>query len=86
MARPSLQMKVPAAQVRHAVQEAVLVRVLKVPLAHAAQRRSAVVVPSLATYCPAVQFVFLVQSVAALPSWSHVPAAQATGGALPPAQ
>ncbi|MBK6849021.1 MAG: hypothetical protein IPG96_16295 [Proteobacteria bacterium] len=63
-----------------------MARALKVPLAHAAQLRLAVAPPSLVTYWPATQVVLVAQAVAALPSWSQVPAAQATGGAPPPAQ
>ncbi|MBK6847390.1 MAG: hypothetical protein IPG96_07550 [Proteobacteria bacterium] len=47
---------------------------LKVPLAHAAQLRLAVFPPSLVTYWPATQVVLVAQAVAALPSWSQVPA------------
>ncbi|MBK6849022.1 MAG: hypothetical protein IPG96_16300 [Proteobacteria bacterium] len=85
MALPSLQM-VPATQVPHAVHDTAFSRTLKVPLAHAAQLRFAVVVPSLTTYPPALQVALVVQRVAALPSWSQVPAAQATAGNVPPAQ
>ncbi|MBK6847389.1 MAG: hypothetical protein IPG96_07545 [Proteobacteria bacterium] len=63
-----------------------MVTTLKVPLAHAAQPRSVVVVPSRTTYWPALQVVLGTQAVAALASWSQVPAPQTSAGAVPPAQ
>ncbi|MBK6847388.1 MAG: hypothetical protein IPG96_07540 [Proteobacteria bacterium] len=59
---------------------------LKVPLGQAEQLRSAVGVPSLPTYWPALQVVLATQAVAALPSWSQVPSAQGLGGVVLPAQ
>jgi hypothetical protein len=58
------------------VQVAALLTVLKVPLAQEAQVRSAVVVPSLVTWVPAMQVDFATHAVAGLLSLSHVPGAQ----------
>jgi hypothetical protein len=59
---------------------------VKVPPAHAAQARFAVAVGVLVWYVPAKQLDHARQAVAGFASWSQVPAAQATGAALPPAQ
>lgn len=77
---------VPAAHVAHAAQLAAFVLVLNVPLAQPAQRWSVVALPGAETYCPAAQLVCDTQGVAGSPSWSQVPAAQATAGAVSPAQ
>ena len=82
---PSLATRLPAAQLVQDAHDAALVTTLKVPLAHAAQPRSAVVVPSRTTYWPALQVVVGTQAVAALESWSQVPARQATADAVAPA-
>jgi hypothetical protein len=63
-----------------------LLSLLKVPLSHAVQVRSSTVEPSELTYVPGVQVVLSTHGVAGLPSLSHVPAAQATGWLVPPAQ
>ena len=66
--------------------DAVLLVELKLPLAHAAQVRSVVVVPSFVTWLPARQVVFTTQTVAGLPSLSQVPATHVVWGLVPPAQ
>jgi hypothetical protein len=63
-----------------------LAPVLKVPLVHAAQVRSAVRVPSVATAYPGTQAVHGMHGVAALPSWSHVPFEHACLADVLPAQ
>jgi hypothetical protein len=78
--------KVPATQVFHAVQEGALSSVENSPLAQAVQLRSVVVDPSLVTWVPAVQVDMATQTVAGLPSWSHVPVAHGACGLVPPAQ
>ncbi|MBK6849024.1 MAG: hypothetical protein IPG96_16310 [Proteobacteria bacterium] len=55
----------------HAVHDAVFATALKVPLAHAAQVRSTVVVPSLTTYRPVPQVVLGAHQFVGLPSWSQ---------------
>lgn len=50
---------------------------LNVPLVHAAQVRSLVVVPSLETWLPSTQVVLVTHGVNGFPSGSQVPAAHA---------
>ena len=78
--------KVPAGQIDQAAQAAALVTVLNDPLAHAAHARSMVALPSAPTKVPGRHVVFAAHGVAALRSWSHVPAVQVTGSASPPGQ
>ena len=78
--------KVPGGQFVHGVQAGALVVVLNCPLAQAAHTRSISVVPSEATNLPGAHAVLATQGVAALPSLSQVPAAQAVCGLVPPAQ
>jgi len=59
---------------------------LKLPLAHAVQIRSVVVVPATLTDSPGVHEVHGKHAVAALLSLSQVPLAHWTFGELPPAQ
>jgi hypothetical protein len=65
---PSVDTKVPTAQVVHAVQLAALVPVEYEPLAQAVHVRSDVVLPAPATYIPAAQSVWAVHVVAGFPS------------------
>ncbi len=51
-------------QVDQAVHEPALLVVEKLPAAHAEQTRSLVLVPAVATYCPAGQVVIAVQEEA----------------------
>ena len=53
---------------------------------HVEQARSTVVLPSAEVYCDVAHRVFETHTVAALASWSQVPAAQTTAGAVSPAQ
>jgi hypothetical protein len=70
----------------HAVQDVALVVLLNVPLAHALHVLSVVVVPAVLTYVPAIHEVQAPHTVALSPSWSQVPTAHGTFGAVFPAQ
>lgn len=78
--------KEPAAQTLQLAQLAAFAVVLKVPLGHAPHVRSRVAEPAVSTRWPAAQFVHATHAVAASPSWSHVPPAQACLGVAPPGQ
>jgi hypothetical protein len=82
----ALLTNVPAVQVDHRAQTPALEMVLNEPLAHAAHTRSVIAVPSEPTKVPGKHGVFATHGVAGLRSLSQVPAAQAIGGAVPPAQ
>jgi len=86
IALPAVLTYVPAAQVDHAVQLGAFVVVLYVPLAQPVQVRFAVALPAKTTDCPGTQLVQATQAVAGFSSWSQVPAAQASFGAVAPAQ
>ncbi|WP_420814259.1 hypothetical protein [Labilithrix luteola] len=73
-------------QLVHGVQLVALRAVLYVALGHAAHVRSTTELPSTAMAFPARQSVHAAHAVAALPSWSHVPLAQACLGTSVPAQ
>ncbi len=68
VALPVVLTYVPGAHVDHAVHDEAFVVELYVPVAHAAHCRSCVALPAETSYCPEVQLVFVVHSVAALPS------------------
>ena len=70
----------------HGVQLDAFDTVVKDPLGHAVQERSAVAEPSAPTALPGTQLVQLTQAVAALASWSHEPGAHASFGVAAPAQ
>jgi hypothetical protein len=78
--------KVPAWQVDQGAQATALETVLNAPLAHAAQTRSLVAVPSSPTRVPGRHEVFATHGVAELRSWSQVSAAQPSASASPPGQ
>jgi hypothetical protein len=59
---------------------------LKVPAVQLAQVRSLVVEPAPETRWPARHVVMAAQTVAGSASWSQVPVAHVTAGAVPPAQ
>ncbi len=76
----------PALQVDQLAQSAWFDVVEYVPLAHAVQRRSVVVVPLVSMRCPGAQSLHATHGLAAFASSSHIPAAQSTAAAFPPAQ
>jgi hypothetical protein len=83
---PAPATKVPAAQVVQSAQLEAFVVFAQVPQEQPEQVRSVVASPSLAMKSPAMQSVLSMQAVAALPSSSNVPGAQATWGLVSPAQ
>jgi hypothetical protein len=68
------------------VQLGAFIAVLYVSPVQAAQVRFVVALPSLATDCPATQFVRAPHGVAGFPSWSQVLPPQVNAGVVPPAQ
>ena len=83
---PAVVCEVPAGQADQATQLSALSVDEKVPLAQSPQVRSVVAVLCVTMYLPAEQVVANTHGVAAVPSSSQVPAAQATGGLVPPLQ
>jgi hypothetical protein len=77
---------VPAGQTDQALQLAAFSVELKVPVAQSPQVRLVVALPAVSTYLPATQLVKGTHGVAAEPSSSQVPTAQAVAGLLPPLQ
>lgn len=76
----------PAGQTVHAAQLDAFSVEVKVPVAQSPQVRLVVALPAVRTYLPVTHVVTLTQGVAAKPSSSQVPAAQATGALVPPLQ
>jgi hypothetical protein len=81
-----LSTKVPAGHIDQEVQATAFVAVLNDPLEQAEQTRSEVAVGSERTNVPGRQEVVATHGVAEFRSLSHVPDAQETGAASPPAQ
>ncbi len=86
VALPGVLTYVPGLHMLHTAHVAAFIVVLKLPLVQLLQERSVRVVPSVATCCPAMHDDQPTHAVAGLASSSHVPAAQAWLGAVPPAQ
>lgn len=76
----------PAPQFAQPVQEAALAMVLNVPSGHTAHVLSVVAVASARICVPGAHALTGMQTVAGLPSPSHVPAPQDVAELVPPAQ
>jgi hypothetical protein len=76
----------PASQSLHGLQLAALFEALNVADAHGEHARSLVLLPALLTKNPGEHCVHGTHALAGFASWSKVPGAQLSFGALPPAQ
>lgn len=83
---PAWRTKWPGGQVLHGLQALRLLPALKLPAAQLRHSRSSLGLPALLTNWPVEHKVCDTQLVAALASWSQVPGAHGTLGALLPAQ